>query len=73
MRRNLANNVQNYYNKSLPFSLNIVAVKFATVPKLEEDIIQLSKCFYEAACDHKMSLGEAVNCPILAACVYACI
>ena len=58
MRHSLANIVKDFCKKSLPFCLEIVAVRFVTVPKLEEDIIQLCKCFYEAACDHKMSLGK---------------
>jgi len=57
MRRNLTNEVHNYCKRNLPYFPEIVAVSFVTVPKLEEDIIQLCKCFYDNACDRKMSLG----------------
>lgn len=61
MRRNLTNDVQNYCKNNLPFYPDIVAVSFVTVTKLEEDIIQLCKCFYDTACDRKMSLGKIYN------------
>ena len=57
MRRQLTKDVHDYCNKRLPFFPEIVAVNFVTVSKLEEDIVQLCKCFYDAACDRKMSLG----------------
>lgn len=57
MRRNLTTNVLDYYKKRLPFYPEIAAVKFVTIPKLDEDIAQLCKCFYDTAGDHKMSLG----------------
>ena len=58
MRRTITNYVQDYCKRSLPFYPEIVAVGFVTVPKLEEDIVQLCKCLYDTACDRKMSLGK---------------
>ena len=57
MRRSITHDVQQYCKRCLPFYPDIAAISFVTVNKLEEDIVQLCKCLYTTACDHKMSLG----------------
>ena len=57
MRRSITNYVQEYCKRCLPFYPDVAVVSFVTVNKLEEDIVQLCKCLYDTACDHKMSLG----------------